>query len=61
MDAATLKKLEDAICDYGRAEFNAGRADATEYVRMQMAAETKRDQVMAALQEAFIYEEVLHG
>ena len=44
--AAIVRELEGRLADYGRAEFNAGRADATEYVRAQMFAETCKDRLL---------------
>lgn len=41
-----LLSIEDMIADYGRAEFRAGRAGATDYVRAQTAAETEKDRLL---------------
>lgn len=49
-------QLADRISDYGRSEFYAGRADATEYVRAQMLAETHRDRLLVLLRSV-IYRE----
>ena len=49
--------ITDAVADYGQAEFNAGRADATEYVRAQYAAEAKRERLLALIYQTIHQEE----
>lgn len=44
-----FRMVEDAIDEYGRASFNAGRADATEYVRVELYAESYKDKLLDLL------------
>lgn len=46
-----LLRAENLIADYGRAEFLAGRSDATEYHRAQIVAEGLRDRLSELLRD----------